>query len=318
MQIFKTKQKKAFFISRVADTSYLLLDTFFSIFPHPTRKKRRSIPLSPQPSVDADGYGELAADDSVEMAEIANGDSPFFYNDPYGKKGGVGTHIEPHSVVFAFLDCGIGYGDEKTENDVFNCINKKLQEFSSEMFVIWSNSDNPSWFGQSDEKWSNIHFIKELSVVQCQEKNILCISGGFKYNRSWYVSRGVSYCLSLPNLEMDEISAFLEDNSIDSVISYFTPSFVEPSMGNMYGLKKWEKADPALYDDIKKIRYQMDNLYITLSTKRMPSSWAFMGIEAPVNPSVRSSYNSILFLSTPPNIVSDLFVVQKEEKIIPF
>ena len=290
MHIFDSKHcNKAYLVGHIVDAPYLLCEKLLSQFtsissrvnvPQEKNEPEDIMPVFVEPHIVEGDDGLLHWD----MPENIIGNA-------------LTTHrkktLQKNAVIFAFFDCGIGYGYEKEENEVFAAINEMLRRQESFLYVVHCNSDNPAWFDNKNNIWSNIAFIRGCAVVASQDYNFLCVSGGIKFNRSWYESRHIPCERMFAEINFNDIEQFLQKDRIDCVLTSAAPTFIQPQMSSLQCFRPWKNADPALREDVRKERHQMDVLYTTLTNGNTIKEWAFVGY----NNNNKQRENDILFTS---------------------
>lgn len=103
-------------------------------------------------------------------------------------------------------------------------LNEYLVEYNSMVYVIRGNHDNPAYY-DGEHDFSNIKFLPDYTILQIENKNILCIGGAISIDRktnikdvSWFENEGVV-------INKDEVKDITD---LDMMITHTSPNYVYP------------------------------------------------------------------------------------------
>jgi DNA repair exonuclease SbcCD nuclease subunit len=129
-------------------------------------------------------------------------------------------------------DIGLGFYKVNYYIDMFNMMNIKLKNKNIHLYLIRGNHDNPEWFSNPPEPltlYSNIHIIKDYTVLNLCNHHILCIGGAVSVDKSdRYL--GLTWWEGEEVFKIDNLNDIIKENNIDIVVSHTNPCFVEPKM----------------------------------------------------------------------------------------
>jgi predicted phosphodiesterase len=189
--------------------------------------------------------------------------------DIHGDFYSISKKIEENSLVgcnFLFLgDFGVGFYSYQNDLNNLSKLNKLLDDHYSKAYIIRGNHDDPAYFNGYDSfKLSNINFIKDYSILNIENKNILSIGGAVSVDRSYRIMN-IDYWLSegvVRNLELlNEIN-----EKIDIIISHSSPDFCEPITKNLF-VQNWINKDNFLEKDLNIERAYLTDVYNLLKEK---------------------------------------------------
>lgn len=169
-------------------------------------------------------------------------------------------------------DFGIGFSTYKKDINILNHFNNTLKARNIHLYVIRGNHDNPKWF--NGQTIGNISFLEDYSILEWQDKKILCAGGavsidrlehgnvwkGRKEGRDWWPDEVFKYDQS--KLEQSQI-----------VITHSCPDFCQPLVKS--NIEKWFQSDPNLKLDCQTERQLHTQLYTDLSKLGHIEKWYY-------------------------------------------
>lgn len=174
-------------------------------------------------------------------------------------------------------DFGVGFDSPlETYNELLD-LQRDLLSANSHLWIIRGNHDNPAFWGENGYLFSNIHFVKDNTLMSLDDKLCFFAGGAISIDRSKRIS-GVSYWKG----EEYVFDASVINNITNSVPSYsidlvFTHDIYLP-LTNLKFLssdvvKNWENRDPFLSHDLTAQQYQFKLLYESLLTVTSGFKW---------------------------------------------
>jgi predicted phosphodiesterase len=196
-------------------------------------------------------------------------------------------------IMIVAGDSGFGFYSYEYYDKQMTELNMKLLENNINLFFVRGNHDDPSYFEENKIKFSNVETIPDYSIIQVGDDNILCVGGGVSIDRLYrqkndantklgYESIGLSkrffpsyWPNELPNYDADKLNELKENGiTIDYVISHTSPSFCFKV--GVKGIESWIDADENLFNDLRKERQAMDNIYEHLINDGHPlKKWVY-------------------------------------------
>ena len=207
-------------------------------------------------------------------------------------------------ILFIAGDCGIGFYNEKYYQNLFESINNECIFRNIHLLMIRGNHDDPSYFNENKINFSNVKTLKDYTIVQTNDKNILCIGGGLSIDRSdriYFFNKNVEtkYEIELEfnkNISKEEIIkhtqktywkdelpiynenllSFINDLSfnIDYVITHTSPNFAFKS--DKDGIEYWINKDENLLKDLEHERLNVTKIYdFLIKNNNIIKKWVY-------------------------------------------
>lgn len=84
------------------------------------------------------------------------------------------------SVIIQVGDFGLGFKSELNDVVELSFLDERLKQYNTVLYAIRGNHDNPYfWTDKKYENYfSNINLVKDYSVINIEDLNILMIGGG--------------------------------------------------------------------------------------------------------------------------------------------
>lgn len=166
-----------------------------------------------------------------------------------------------------FICAGLGLLN-KTSLDTYSeeltALNEALQSLNSNLFILRDDIDDITLYRENKSLLSNIFLLEDVSMIETNLGNVLCIGGRTLLNRSWYMKRKpkdidgyYDRSITLSKQVLDEISE--NHLKFNIVVSNILPSFI--NLGDNKMIYNWSENDKQLIKDIDNERTLMDNLY---------------------------------------------------------
>jgi UDP-2,3-diacylglucosamine pyrophosphatase LpxH len=174
------------------------------------------------------------------------------------------------TYIFQVGDFGVGYLREKREIERLDKINQYLKERNIIMYVIRGNHDDPNYFN-GDHVFSNLNFLPDYSIIEVEDKKILCIGGAISTDRKYRKQESDMLVKNKlrANWWEDENFIFKEDllkeiGGIDTVITHVAPHYCKP-IGFTPFFDHYFKSDENLKEDMINERQNMTKLFQILN-----------------------------------------------------
>ena len=177
------------------------------------------------------------------------------------------------SIIIIAGDIGLGFRHISKYRSIFFKINAKLKEINSYILMLRGNHDDPSYFNGKKVQYSNFKTIKDYTVVQTKNHNILCVGGGLSIDRcarlvniSYWNDEEVKY----DEKKLDEIHK--NNIVIDSVITHTYPRVPNIKTSDKI-LQSWMEIDSTLKLSLDKEDESMIKLQEKLETFNHIKIW---------------------------------------------
>lgn len=214
----------------------------------------------------------------------------YLWGDTHGNWDFLINYIEKKSITnVIFLQVGdLGVGFKHNDFDRFNEINEILAKNNCFLYSIRGNHDDPFYFSESFvDNWSNVVLVPDYTVINSNNKNILCIGGALSIDRIprqikgrqqgktfWFRKEQFVY-------KPKVIEHIYENHTIDVVITHSAPKSFYPHhpknpeyIPNI--VKDFAMEDKKLISDITKEREEFEKLWNQLnSLETPPKLWAY-------------------------------------------
>ena len=166
-----------------------------------------------------------------------------------------------------FICTGLGLSNGTSLNaykEELTTLNKALQSLNSKLLILRDDIDDITLYRGNKALFSNISLLEDVSMIETNLGNVLCIGGRTLLNRSWYMKRKpkddngyYDRTITLSKQTLDEISK--NNLNFNIVVSNVLPSFI--GLGDNKMIHNWSANDTKLIKDIDNERTLMDNLY---------------------------------------------------------
>jgi hypothetical protein len=154
-----------------------------------------------------------------------------------------------------------------------------LAERNIHLWVIRGNHDNPAYFKGDHVNWlTNIHFIKDYTVLQHLKYNILCVGGAISIDRmDSIVKQSMPFNYTTDNqvkvleywddeefvFKRDLVDEIVQYFPIDKVVTHTAPTYFAPYGFNGF-VNRYAAKDTQLLTDLTVERQEVNKLYDTL------------------------------------------------------
>lgn len=218
---------------------------------------------------------------------------------------------KPNNKDIVFIvggNCGMGIKSLNYYHSIFDKVNKILSKHNSHILFVRGNNDNPAFFYEDKLGFSNIKCIKDYTVVELKNYNILCIGGAISMDRKWKISQEKRTNKPLyfkdENVKYNEalLDEIISKYDIGCLITCASPTFTYPS-SSIIDKSKWLANDTELLKDINTERNTMDKIYSKLiEHNKKPFIWFY----GKYNYGHHNKINDILFASLSSNTYASI------------
>lgn len=170
-------------------------------------------------------------------------------------------HKLNNCAIIVAGDFGIGFQEEKREAKFINYLNNRLNHTNSTIFVVRGNHDNPKYFLDENYNTKYIKFVKDYTVLNLNNNNILCVGGAISVDRTsraaYQFGKGSDWWKNeVINYDYDKLK---ELKNIDYVITHSSPHFSYPITKE--GLYYWVDRDIHLLHEVEVERQLLTKIY---------------------------------------------------------
>lgn len=171
-------------------------------------------------------------------------------------------------------DFGIGWENPHKNNRVMNYLNDRLINCNSDLFVIRGNHDDPKFFNE-EYSLSNLFLLKDYSVININDINILGLGGAISIDRTdrkaYWGKSSIGYWKD-ENFNLN-INKLKELRNIDIVFSHSAPNFCFPIRKN--GVEKYIIRDKELEIDLNNERDDLNTAYEIIKENNNIKNWYY-------------------------------------------
>jgi predicted phosphodiesterase len=149
-------------------------------------------------------------------------------------------------------------------------IEKYCEKYNYTFYLIRGNHDDPKFY---DGTWTRKHiqFVKDYTVLNIENKNILCIGGGISIDRKDLIE-GIRYFPDEVLVVKEEILDKLRN--IDYVATHVAPDFVMPFTLSKL-VESFAEFDKTLKDELKSEREKMTSIFYMISKHNAIKKWYY-------------------------------------------
>jgi len=183
-------------------------------------------------------------------------------------------------------DYGLGFTSYENDLKVQSELNNTLKKNNITLYTIRGNHDNPYfWDGHLDGHFSNIHYLKDYSVLNIEGFNMLFIGGALSIDRKYRLKQmqtAASYGRDIELYWFDE--PFILDKekmenikNIDIVVTHTSPDFCVPV--NKFGFSpivdEYAHYDKTLKDELIEERKTVTEMWNILKKNSNPRIYLY-------------------------------------------
>lgn len=189
-------------------------------------------------------------------------------------------------------DFGVGFYDEHKDIESLNALDKVLIDANCKLYVIRGNHDKPYLFnGEWSNQFKNITLVKDYSVLNVNNKNVLLVGGAISIDRRGRKKQQLEYAnigIDKESYWYDELFELNEEllkefRDIEYVVTHSCPAFCSPvnSFTNEhdshgYLVEQFARRDSMLKDDLNKERINISKMYdILIENNKNIKKWIY-------------------------------------------
>lgn len=192
-------------------------------------------------------------------------------------------------TLFHVGDFGVGFVDMNLDIERMEELNDVLNKHNCHLYVTRGNHDNPIFF-EGKHNYSNLHLVKDYSVIEFNGENVLMCGGAVsvdRLQRKEYMfeakknGRNIETYWIDENFNLDE-KKLIQLTDIDYVITHSSPSFVYPyndtsNIVDSHGpfVQNFAWNDYGLKNDLNKERADLTKMYEILIEKNDIRKWFY-------------------------------------------
>lgn len=214
----------------------------------------------------------------IEVIKL-NDNPCFTLGDVHGKIGELSMKLERYQMsnlnIIQVGDWGMGI--MPNQHSRLEKLNQYCLVNNIIFYIIRGNHDNPAYFdGCFSEKYSNLKFIMDYTVLYYKYFHILCIGGATSIDRK--SPKNKDY---FPNetfkLDNSKLNNIIESFNIRHVVTHSAPSIFMPlhTSNPPEFILNFAKNDDKLLEDLTDERLEITKLYNVLSKHFKLKSWVY-------------------------------------------
>ncbi len=151
----------------------------------------------------------------------------------------------------------------------FNEFNKILSDYNIHLYGIRGNHDNPFFWFDQNFKFSNIHLVKDYTVLDLKYR-ILCVGGATSIDR---LIKGSKYFKEEEFVYDEDFCNNVKD--IDVVVTHSAPDFCHPRGFDNAFLQTFYDIDKDLRSDLVVERVTLARMYDVLKYNNVIKHWFY-------------------------------------------
>ena len=207
----------------------------------------------------------------------------FFLGDIHGNFNIIHQYINMYDINDAYIiqvgDFGVGFKTLDKERKMFEMFHTNLVKRNVTVWAIRGNHDYKPYFDNDPFGFTNIKLLPDYTVLNLENKNILCIGGALSVDRMWRYTKkqkcGIyeDTKIGVESWWPDEVFILDRDKlgeyrGIDIVVTHTAPHYCEPD--NTFGLGQFVEGiirdtnDQTLKSDLLIERQQLTDAFTIL------------------------------------------------------
>lgn len=171
-----------------------------------------------------------------------------FLGDIHGNLGLIHQYIDLYGLknvnIIQVGDFGVGFSKFKNDKRFLEMYHHKLVKNNIFVYAIRGNHDYKPYFDEDPFNLTNIKLIKDYTVLNLGEKNILCIGGAISVDRglrkNFRNKLKINTADGFTDWWEDEVFIFDKDKleqirNVDIVVTHTSPTCANPIVVNGFG-----------------------------------------------------------------------------------
>lgn len=201
-------------------------------------------------------------------------------------------NIDSTDTLFIFTgDLNIGKVSFINDIDLMTKAEIRLMKNNNFVVIVRGDHDNPKYFKHNssfnkelNELCEHIMLIQDYSIIQCLDRNILCIGGARSINRFNRIKDYSFWRNETVNIPDESFYEELNNSNIiiTDIVSHVAPLFAPPieftkenKYYNSYILNACAMYDSTLKNDVYKERLLLKGIYEKLHVKHNIRNWVY-------------------------------------------
>lgn len=204
----------------------------------------------------------------------------YFLGDIHGEFHVINTYINRFDIKDAYIvqvgDFGVGFKSLKKEKILLDSIHIELVKRNIIVYAIRGNHDYKPYFDNDPFGFTNIKLVRDYTVLNLNNKNILCIGGAVSIDRKFRKTKSQRlgnfdvkngdeswWPDEVLNLEIDKLTNLRD---INIVVTHTAPDYCPIDNINGFGpfVNSFIKNDPDLSFDLSNERRLMTIIFQTI------------------------------------------------------
>lgn len=166
-------------------------------------------------------------------------------------------------------DVGIGFLDRERQHEILCDVSSFLSEKNIHMYAIRGNHDDPAYFVELNDNYSNLTLLPDYSHLELNGETWLFVGGAISIDREGhYVKTGERIRVQGSTWWHDEGFVFEPSRVVqcDVLVTHTAPSWIGPNDKGC--IAYYTNNDPTLWDDCTDERIRMNKLIEACGAKR--------------------------------------------------
>ena len=195
-------------------------------------------------------------------------------------------HLENASII-QLGDWGLGFNDYNYDIRLMDDLNKFFEERNIHTYALRGNHDDPFfWDGHLDNKWTNLHLVKDYTILNICGYDIFFCGGSISIDRKYRLNEMQMYARNGQQKNLywfDEKFVLNEEKlkevkGVDIVVTHTAPDFCFPQ--NVNGkfapiVDHFAYGDPTLKDELMEERLLVTKMWEILKENNFPRMWLY-------------------------------------------
>ena len=204
----------------------------------------------------------------------------FFLGDIHGNFNIIKQYIKTYDIENADIiqvgDFGLGFKTFEKDKNNLTLLNDFIKKHNISLYAIRGNHDHKLYFDEDPFGLSNIKLLKDYSVLNLNNHNILCVGGAVSIDRVYRIINDKKANDGIKSWWPDESFSFDKSktdklSNIDVIVTHTTPEYCPPDNSNGFGhlVNSMAVNDEYLKTDLLTERKLVSDLFENLSNNNI-------------------------------------------------